>query len=160
MAKRMKFSKDRVVSAIKRTRGNITEAAELLGCGVNTVRRYVTIYQIDVATIGVSLDLDAIRSAFDATYGNVDMTAKMTGMSRPTIYKYMREYPDLAEWRDECEARMVERAKQGLIKHLTEDNWQAIAFVLRTKGGYRVMNDTRVSGDKDEPVVIKVVRDG
>lgn len=160
MAGRMKYSKDRVVNALRRTRGNITEAAELLGAGVNTVRRYVTIYQIDVERIGVDLDLDAIRKGFEVHYGNISLTAKQTGISRPTIYDYVRQYPDLEAYRADCEKRLIEMAEAGLAKHIQDGVLPAITFLLRTKGGYRTNGNITVSGDEDKPLVVKVIRAG
>lgn len=152
MATRMKYSKDRVLNALRRTRGNITEAAESLGASPKTVRRYAVNYQIDVDKIGEMLDLEAIRASMERNYGNIKMVALETQISRPTIYKYMRDYPELETWREECEQRLIDRAKQGLIKHVTEDNLTAIMFLLRTKGGYRTSGDVTVKGDPNHPV--------
>ena len=155
---RLKYSKDRVLGALRRTRGNITESAELLGMSLATMNRYIKRYNIDVAGIGEVLDLEAIRASMERNYGNVQVVAFETRISRPTIYKYMREHPDLEAWRDECEARLIDRAKQGLVDHIINDNLQAIMFLLRTKGGYRTSGDIKVSGDEDAPLVVKVVR--
>ena len=156
---RLRYSKDRVMGALRRTRGNITESAELLGMSLATMNRYIKRYGIDVAGIGEALDLEAIRASMERNYGNLRVVSFETGISRPTIYKYMREHPDLETWRDECEKQLIERAEQGLVKHIREENLQAITFLLRTKGGYRTSGDVTVKGDPNEPIktVIEVV---
>lgn len=156
---RLKYSKDRVLSALKRTRGNVTEAAELLGASLATMNRYIKRYGIDVDGIGAQLDLEAIRASMERNYGNLRVVAFETQISRPTIYKYMREYPELEAYRVECERMLIERAEQGLVKHIREDNLKAITFLLRTKGGYRTSGDVTVKGDPNEPIktVIEVV---
>lgn len=156
---RLKYSRDRVLGALKRTRGNVTEAAEMLGAGRATLNRYIKMYGIDVDGIGVMLDIEALRQSMERNYGNLKVVSFETKISRPTIYEYMRKYPDLAEWREECEKRLIERAEQGLVKHIVDDNLQAIMFLLRTKGGYRTSGDVTVKGDPNEPIktVIEVV---
>lgn len=156
---RLRYSKDRVIDALRFTRGNVTEAAEMLGAGRATLNRYIKMYGIDVDGIGAMLDIETIRKGLELTYGNVELTAKHTGISRPTIYKYMRENPELEAWRDECEGRMLDIARGVVNKSILDGDLRGAMFLLRTKGGYRTSGDVTVKGDPNEPIktVIEVV---
>jgi hypothetical protein len=72
----------------------------------------------------------------------------------------LRKYPELEAHRADCEAQIVDVAKNGLNTAALRGEAWAIRLILTTKGGYRVQNDTRVSGDKDAPLVVRLKIEG
>ena len=80
----------------------------------------------------------AVQEAIEEYDGNIAAIARAFGLSRNTIYIYVKErFPDLwelveskrEEWLDDCEATLIKKAKKG--------DTTALIFIMKTQGKKR-----------------------
>lgn len=102
-----------------------------------------------------------VKDALVKTRGNVALSAQSLGTSRQTVYSYMERYPDLKGIRDDAVEYITDIAEGHLETMVMKKDQRAIEFWLRTRGrgrGYMTSGQMTVSGDKDAPITIRVVR--
>lgn len=79
------------------------------------------------------------REAVKESFGNITTIAARLSVTRPTVYNYMRKYPDFKELVDDARDSIVDVAESQLMKHVTTGNGdlRALMFVLETFGKKR-----------------------
>lgn len=78
-----------------------------------------------------------IIAAIEKSGGFISVAAKSLGVSSNTIYRYIKEYPEISEAISEIETKYLDIAEAELIKSLQSGNLAAVIFFLKTKGKKR-----------------------
>lgn len=105
-----------------------------------------------------------VRGAIQDAGGNIARAADALGVSRRTVYDYIRRYKSLkdvvgAERRFK-RAMRVDIAESNLDDALDSGDWRATEYVLSTLGkgrGYMRRSITQVSGSPDEPLPVALL---
>jgi len=102
-----------------------------------------------------------IKQALETARGNVTLCAEVLGVTRQTVYSYMKRYPDLVAVREDATNYVLDIAEAHIEKMVISGDMDAIKFYLRTKGrvrGYMTSGQIEHKGNEDDPIIIKVVR--
>lgn len=77
--------------------------------------------------------IDAIRQ----TKGMLTVAAKRLGCAPDTVYRYVREYPTVAQAVKEQRESVTDMAELALYKAIQEGEGWAVCFYLKTQGKQR-----------------------
>jgi predicted transcriptional regulator len=89
-------------------------------------------------------------------------TAKVLGVERATIYNYCKRWKTVADALEEKRAELVDIAESGLRARLEAQDWNAIAFTLKTLGkdsGYTERQQIEHTGAEGGPIEIDDARE-
>lgn len=95
-----------------------------------------------------------VEMALLNTGGVIKDTAARLKVSRPTVYSYMRKWPDLVDVRTEAEDAMLDECETCIFEAVSQKrNWQAAKFVLETKGRHRGWGKSEpIPKDRDDQI--------
>jgi len=106
----------------------------------------------------------AMYEALKKELGVITAACKVTGLSRQTHYRWLKEDPEYKEWIEEVPEITLDFAENALLKNIQKGNVIAQIFYLKTKGkgrGYIEKQEIALSGSlahkKDDPEIIKLI---
>jgi 20S proteasome alpha/beta subunit len=83
------------------------------------------------------LSADKVIAKIHELKGNLSMVARSFGMSRQTMYNYLKGKPTVQAALDEARETMVDNVESALYsKALAGEGW-AVCFFLKTQGKHR-----------------------
>lgn len=98
--------------------------------------------QHSIAKKGERYTCAQMVEALQATKGMVSLAAKRLGCAPDTVYRYIREYPTVAQaQRNEREA-VTDMAELSLYKAIQQGEGWAVCFYLKTQGKERGYAET------------------
>jgi predicted transcriptional regulator len=78
-----------------------------------------------------------VSEALRASGGLVTDAADALGCSRPTIYAYLKKYPEVAQAKEDSEEKNLDIAESKLMEAVKNREAWAICFFLKCKGKKR-----------------------
>lgn len=75
--------------------------------------------------------------ALEKAGGLVSYAAKMLNCSRPTVYNYIKEFPEVRAAFEDATETNLDTAEAVLLKQIRQENMTAVIFYLKTKGKHR-----------------------
>lgn len=87
-----------------------------------------------------------IKKALDETEGNVAQAAKRLRLHDTTLYRKIRLDPELAEYLDLINQRMIDMANEVVRQKLRDGDAKVALFVLETKGNYTKKSVKEITG--------------
>lgn len=98
-----------------------------------------------------------IKKALDLTGGNLTRAADMLKLHYSTLFRKVKNDPEIIEYLDIITQKIVDKAQQVIMDKLEEGNERVALFVLETKGknkGYHKKIVKEVVGKNGGPVEI------
>jgi len=93
----------------------------------------------------------AIQKAITGSGGLKTVIAKRLGCSRTTLYEYIEELPDIAEWIEDEREQVGDICESKIIKAIKEENTTMIIFYakckLKDRGYVETLNVDSTSSD-------------
>lgn len=80
------------------------------------------------------LTKEQVAEALRKNSGAVYLTARALGVGPKTIYNYLERYPEVKEVKEAAEGTLTDTAELKLYDAVLRGEWEAVKFVLRTKG--------------------------
>jgi len=100
-----------------------------------------------------------IKAIMD-NHGLLAAAARDLGVTRKTVYNYVKRYPTIAQAVQDARDTTLDMAEGQLMKAVRNGNVTAIMFLLKTVGRNRgYVERQEVAGVTDQPIVLKVVYD-
>jgi len=90
------------------------------------------------------LSKEKVRNAIPGTAGIITTIAMNAGVSRKSLYAYLKKHSELWGDIDEEKAKVVDLAENRLVKRIERDDWKAVSYMLDKKGGDRGYGDRQV----------------
>lgn len=101
---------------------------------------------------------EQVAEALIESFGVMAVAARRLGVTRMTIWRYIRRYETCRKAREEGRERLKDLAESKLVEAIADREPWAIQFYLRTQGRDRGYGDeVKVLGDPSQPLVFKVV---
>lgn len=99
-----------------------------------------------------------VSDALTKSHGLVSVAARSLGVSRATIYKYIKKYPTIKQAHDDAADAMTDTAESALFEKILAGDLQAIIFYLRTMGKGRGYTERQeIVGADGKEIVLRVV---
>ena len=107
-----------------------------------------------------NLKKESFIKLYQETFGNITLSAKNSGISRGTYYKWINEDPKFLEEINAIEPKemLVDFAESMLIQRIKKEDTTAIIFALKTQGkkrGYIEKTETEID---NKAIEIKITR--
>jgi len=80
---------------------------------------------------------EALTSEIREYRGNITAVAGRFGVSRTTVYAYIKEHPELADVISEARETMLDHAESSLYRAVVNGEGWAVCFFLKTQGKKR-----------------------
>lgn len=117
-----------------------------------------------IATKGHRYTIAQMVEALTVTKGMVSLAAKRLGCAPDTVYRYIKEYPDVAAAKYAEREAVTDMAELSLYKAIQQGEAWAVCFYLKTQGkgrGYverqeidhRIRNVAELSDDELRAIV-------
>lgn len=91
---------------------------------------------------------EMIAEVIQKSRGNISVAAKMLGVSRNTIYRYIKDDNELSSMLDDERETMIDNVESKLYSEAINGNITAMIFFLKTQGKKRGYIDRQeFSGD-------------
>lgn len=100
------------------------------------------------------LTLDQVRTALISNRLNMAQCARSLGVSRAALYKWLRKYPELVEYRNELREEIIDECEAQLFKAVRRGARWAIVFVLTRLGRHRGWGPTTAVSIHQPGIVI------
>ena len=96
-----------------------------------------------------------IAEALRSSAGILSVAASRLRVSRTTLYKWIRENPDLEELRREADEEIDDLAEGKLVEAIRNGESWAISLRLRYKAKRGYSDRVVLSGDPEAPLVVR-----
>lgn len=106
------------------------------------------------------LKADAVSAALEQTSGNTAAAARLLGVSRGAVWKFIQSRPKLQEAVHDLRESMKDNAESGLHRAVLAGEAWAICFYLKTQAkdrGYVERSEVDMSAEVRQRVVEEVV---
>lgn len=81
--------------------------------------------------------IDEVKKALISASGFTSIAAEILNCSQKTINNYVNNYPELNDTLKEIREKTLDFAESKLLKHIKDDNFNALKFFLQTQGKKR-----------------------
>lgn len=105
-----------------------------------------------------NLSVEKVAAALRAHNGIILKAAAACGVGRPTLYKFIKEHPELEDVRNECNEELLDVAESNITKALNEAELKTTRWFLERKGkdrGYTTRSE--VTGADGEPLQTQTI---
>lgn len=100
------------------------------------------------------LNVELVQRQLVASTGNVSHAARVLGVTRNTLYDYIRRYPELAEILSDTRESIVDAAENALLSAVIDKQSWAVCFTLKTIGRHRgYVERQEITGSAGEPLL-------
>lgn len=87
--------------------------------------------------MGDRLSAERVAAVITQAHGNVSAAAAALGVSRQTIYRYIKRYATVAEALENARETMLDNVESVLYRKALEGEGWAVCFFLKTQGKKR-----------------------
>ena len=100
---------------------------------------------------------EAFLEALDKSLNNISQACHLAGVSRATVYNWIKEDEKFAKQVSELNEVVLDFVEAQLFKQIRDGNTTAIIFFLKTRGKKRgYVERQEITGADSERVVIQV----
>jgi hypothetical protein len=106
--------------------------------------------------VGTKVSQDEVISAMRQTMGNISLAARRLGVSRVTIYNYIKRYKKVKEAHEEFREQAIDNAESALQRAVLNGEGWAVCFTLKTLGksrGYIERQEIEHSGGIEVTII-------
>lgn len=104
--------------------------------------------------------LEEVIEAIQESHGLLALAARRLGVSRNTVYRYVKEYATVRQAIDEAREANLDFAESKLMQAVNNGSIPAIMFLLKTVGRNRgYVERQEVTTPDDKPLTIRVIYD-
>jgi hypothetical protein len=100
------------------------------------------------------LTISVVDEALKKCFGNMAAAARMLGVERTTIFRFVKKHPELNQCLETVRETMLDNAVSSLQKAVIDGESWAVCFYLKTQGKSRGF--TTSSGNMVHPILAEV----